>query len=82
MKKKTTKLISILLTLVMLLSLLPMTALAAEEEKEMIPSISATVTLPTAGAHPVETGTPGDSSYKIMKVRFSEKDPRPVFILL
>ena len=32
MKKKTTKLISILLTLVMLLSLLPMAALAAEEE--------------------------------------------------
>ena len=73
MKKRTTKLISILLTLVMLLGLLPTTAFAAE--KETILSMSATVTLPNAGAHPVETGTPGDSSYKIMKVRFSEKDP-------
>ena len=69
MKKHTTKLLSVLLTLVMLLGLLPTTAFAAE--KETIPSISATVTLPTAGAYPVETGTPGDSSYKIMKVRFS-----------
>ena len=64
MKKKTTTLVSILLTLVMLLGLLPTTAFAAE--KENIDSISATVTLPTAGAHPVETGTPGDSSYKII----------------
>lgn len=60
MKKRTTKLISILLTLVMLLGLLPTTAFAAE--KETILSMSATVTLPNAGAHPVETGTPGDSS--------------------
>ena len=41
----------------------------------IISEVSATVTLPAEGANPVETGTPGDSSYKIIRVRFSEKDP-------
>ena len=66
------RLISFMLCFVMLVGLMPTTAFAAE--KEIIDSISATVTLPTAGAHPVETGIPGDSSYKIVKVSFSEKD--------
>ena len=39
-------------------------------EKELIDSVSATITLPTAGSHPVETGTPGDSSYTIARVYF------------
>ena len=43
-------------------------------EKELIDSVSATVTLPTAGSHPVETGTPGDSSYTIARVYFYDDD--------
>ena len=39
-------------------------------EKELIDSVSATITLPTAGSHPVESGTPGDSSYTIARVYF------------
>ena len=73
MKTKTKmRLLSLLLCFVMLVGLLPTAAFAAV--KVIIDSISATVTLPTAGAHPVETGTPGDSSYDIIRVRFSKKD--------
>lgn len=70
MKKKFGKFLSILLTAVMLVGMLPANALAAEEG--IIDSISATVTLPTAGSHPVHTGTPEDSSYTIKNVNFYE----------
>lgn len=73
MKRVVPRFVSLLLCIVMLITLIPMSTYAAEKVK--IDSISATVTLPTKDAHPVETGTPGDSSYKIMKVSFSEKDP-------
>ena len=63
-----------LLTLVVLLGLLPTTAFAVEEENIVIDSVSATITLPTAGAHPVETGTAGDSLYTIAQVRFYDSD--------
>ena len=43
-------------------------------EKELIDSVSATITLPTAGSHPVESGTPGDSSYTIARVHFYDDD--------
>ena len=66
------RLLSLLLCFVMMVGLLPTTAFAADEI--IVDPISATVTLPTAGAHPVETGTPGDSSYDIIRIRFSKKD--------
>ncbi len=72
MKKTLKKLLSILMVFAMLFGMVPTQAFAADET---IDTISATVTLPVEGANPVETGTPGDSSYKIIRVRFSEKDP-------
>ena len=72
MKKTFKKLLSILMVFAMLFGMVPTQAFAADET---IDTISATVTLPVKGANPVETGTPGDSSYKIIRVSFSEKDP-------
>ena len=72
MKKTFKKLLSILMVFCMVMGMMPTQAFAADET---IDTISATVTLPVEGANPVETGTPGDSSYKIIRVRFSEKDP-------
>ena len=72
MKKTFKKLLSILMVFAMLFGMIPTQAFAADET---IDTISATVTLPVKGANPVETGTPGDSSYKIIRVSFSEKDP-------
>ena len=72
MKKTFKKLLSILMVFAMLFGMIPTQAFAADET---IDTISATVTLPVKGANPVETGTPGDSSYKIVRVSFSEKDP-------
>ena len=57
MKKQSKKLMSLLLVVMLLVSMLPTSTFA--EEKVNINSISATVTLPAAGAYPVETGTPG-----------------------
>ena len=39
-----------------------------------ITEVSATVTLPVAGQHPVLTGTPGNSTYSILSVNFYDKD--------
>ena len=68
MKRYVTKWIGFLLVIAMLIGLLPATVFAAEPEP--IDSIAATITLPTAGSHPVESGTPGDSSYTIARVYF------------
>ncbi len=67
-RKMKKRLLSLLLCLVMLFGLIPISTYAAEEE--IINPVSATITLPTAGSHPIETGTPGGSSYTITRVRF------------
>ena len=72
MKRYVTKWIGFLLVIAMLIGLLPATVFAAEPEP--IDSISATITLPTAGAYPVETGTAGDSSYTVRSVHFYDDE--------
>ncbi len=71
-KKRIIQLLSFLLCLTLFVGLMPLNTFAAEEE--FISSVSATITLPTAGSHPVETGTPGDSSYTIAWVSFYDSD--------
>ena len=72
MKRYVTKLISFLLVAVLLIGLLPATVFA--EGKEAIASAAATITLPTAGAHPVDAGTAGDSSYTVRSVHFYDDE--------
>ena len=72
MKRYVTKWIGFLLVIAILIGLLPAAVFAAEPEP--IDSISATITLPTAGAYPVETGTAGDSSYTVRSVHFYDDE--------
>ncbi|MBQ6552713.1 MAG: hypothetical protein IJL83_03755, partial [Clostridia bacterium] len=70
--KRTKKVLTLLLCMLMLVGILPLGQRARAEE---ITNLSATITLPTAGAHPVFTGTPGDSTlYTIREVKFYDED--------
>ena len=69
--KKAKRVSCLALCLLMLIGLLPMWPAAYAYDRYELTELSATITLPEAGATPVHTGTPGNStSYTVRNVAF------------